>query len=163
VPGLISFSLVNIFARAFYALGDILTPMRISIFCFAINLLFAVVLLFVFHLGPGALGMANTLSATFNMGLLAYALRRKLRTLEMKEIVAQFPLIGAIGLAAGFTAWGIRIVWQNYLGHSNLVTRLGEVFVPMIAATALYFGLSLLFKVGSAREILQFVVARTRK
>jgi putative peptidoglycan lipid II flippase len=163
VPGLISFSLVNIFARAFYALGDILTPMRISIFCLAINLLFAVVLLFVFHLGPGALGMANTLSATFNMGLLAYALRRKLRTLEMKEIVAQFPLIGAIGLAAGFTAWGIRIVWQNYLGHSNLVTRLGEVFVPMIAATALYFGLSLLFKVGSAREILQFVVARTRK
>ena len=31
VPGLVSFSLVNIFARAFYALGDILTPMRISI------------------------------------------------------------------------------------------------------------------------------------
>lgn len=151
---------MNIFARAFYALGDILTPMRISIFCLAINLIFAVVFLFVFQWGPGALGIANTLSATFNMGLLAYALRRKLRTLEMKEIVAQFPLIGAIALAAALTAWGIRVAWQSHFGHASFALRLGEVFVPMIAATALYFGLSLWLKAGSAREILEFVAAR---
>jgi len=159
-PGLVSFSLVNIFARAFYALGDILTPMRISVFCLGINLLFAVVFLFVFHLGPGALGIANTLSATFNLGLLAYALRRKLRTLEMKESMAQWPLIAAIGLLAGLAAWGLRLLWQSHLGHSNLVLRLGEVFVPMIAATAIYFGLSLWLKAGSAREIWQLVAAR---
>ncbi len=163
VPGLVSFSLVNIFARAFYAVGDILTPMRISVFCLAINLLFAVIFLFVFHWGPGALGIANTLSATFNMGLLAYALRKKLRRLDMKEIVAQFPLIGGIGLLAGLTAWGIRLVWQSHFGHANLVTRLGEVFVPMTAATALYFGLSLWLKAGSAREILEFVAVRARR
>jgi putative peptidoglycan lipid II flippase len=160
VPGLVSFSLVNIFARAFYALGDIVTPMRISIFSLVINLIFAVILLFVFDLGPGALGIANTLSATCNMGLLAYALRKKLRTLDMKESVAQYPLIGAIGLAAGLTAWGIRVAWQNHLGHSNLALRLGEVFVPMTIATALYFGLSLLLKAGSAREIMDLIAAR---
>jgi putative peptidoglycan lipid II flippase len=163
VPGLVSFSLVNIFARAFYALGDILTPMRISIFCLAINLIFAVVFLFVFQLGPGALGIANTLSATFNLGLLAYALRKKLRTLEMKESAAQYPMIGAIGLAAGLTAWGIRVAWQSHLGHSTLALRLGEVFVPMIAATAIYFALSLCLKAGSAREILGLVAARARR
>jgi putative peptidoglycan lipid II flippase len=159
-PGLVSFSLVNIFARAFYALGDILTPMRISIFCLVINLIFAVIFLFVFQLGPGALGIANTLSATFNLGLLAYALRKKLRTLEMKESVAQLPLIGAMGLAAALTAWGLRMAWQKNLGHSNLVLRLGEVFVPMIAATALYFALSLWLKAGSACEMLQLVAGR---
>jgi putative peptidoglycan lipid II flippase len=162
-PGLVSFSLVNIFARDFYALGDILTPMRISIFCLAINLLFAVVFLFVFELGPGALGIANTLSATCNMCLLAYALRKKLRRLEMKESIAQYPLIGAMGLAAALTAWGLRVVWQSHLGHSNLATRCGEVFVPMIAATAVYFGLSLWFKAGSAREMLELVAARARR
>jgi putative peptidoglycan lipid II flippase len=163
VPGLVSFSLVNIFARAFYALGDILTPMRISVFCLAINLIFAVVFLFVFQWGAGALGIANTLSSTCNLGLLAYALRKKLRTLEMKENVAQFPLIGAIGLAAGLTAWGIRLAWQSHLGHSNLALRVGEVFVPMIAATALYFALSIWLKAGSAREILQLAAVRARR
>jgi hypothetical protein len=74
--------------------------------------------------------------------------------------VAQYPLIGAIGLAAGLTAWGIRMAWQSHLGHSNLALRLGEVFVPMIAATALYFALSIWLKAGSAREILELVSVR---
>lgn len=163
VPGLVSFSLVNIFARAFYALGDIVTPMKISVFCLVINLIFAVVFLFAFDLGPGALGLANTVSATFNMGLLAYALRKKLRTLEMKECVAQFPLLGAIALAAALTAWGLRRVWESHLGHADLALRMGEVFLPMIAATALYFGLSLWFNAGSAKEILELAAARIRR
>ena len=32
-PGLVAFSMVNILARSFYALGDTKTPMKISIFC----------------------------------------------------------------------------------------------------------------------------------
>jgi putative peptidoglycan lipid II flippase len=163
VPGLVSFSLVNILARAFYALGDILTPMRISIFCLAINLVFAIIFLFGYHLGAGALGIANTISSTFNLGLLAYALRKKLRTLEMKDTTAQFPLIGAIALASGLLCWGLRLLWQSHLGHSNLVLRLGEVFVPMITATVFYFSMSLWLKVGSAREIIDLALAKIRR
>jgi putative peptidoglycan lipid II flippase len=37
-PGLLMFSMNNIFARAFYALNDIRTPMKISVFCLAVNL-----------------------------------------------------------------------------------------------------------------------------
>src|SRR5580658_278355 len=73
VPGLISFSLVNIFARAFYAVGDLVTPMKISVFCLCINLLFTAVFLFGCRWGPGALGLANTLSAGFNLFLLVFA------------------------------------------------------------------------------------------
>src|SRR6185436_6657698 len=59
-PGLVAFSLVNIFARAFYALGDTKTPMQVSIFCLGVNALLALALL-----GPlrqAGLGLANTLS-----------------------------------------------------------------------------------------------------
>ena len=55
-PGLISFSLVNILARAFYALQDIRTPMWISVFCLALNVLLTVFFLFGTDLGAGALG-----------------------------------------------------------------------------------------------------------
>ncbi|HEY3913081.1 MAG TPA: murein biosynthesis integral membrane protein MurJ [Verrucomicrobiae bacterium] len=163
VPGLISFSLVNILARAFYALGDILTPMRISIFCLAINLLFAVIFLLVYRLGANALGIANTLSSICNLCLLSYALRRKLRTLAMKETVKQFPLMGVTGLAAGLIAWELRLLWQNHLGHANLLLRLGEVFVPMITATIFYFAVSFWLKVSSATEILHLVLDKIRR
>ena len=41
-PGLLMFSMNNILARAFYALNDIKTPMKISILCLVLNLGFAV-------------------------------------------------------------------------------------------------------------------------
>jgi putative peptidoglycan lipid II flippase len=160
VPGLVSFSLVNIFARAFYAVADLITPMKISVFCLAINLLFATVFLFAFHLGAGALGLANTLSAACNLFLLIFALRKKLRTLEMKETVAQLPSLATAGLAAALVAWRGRLLWQNYFGHASLLPRLGEVFLPMTAATAIYFALSWWMNISSAREMIGLVAAR---
>jgi putative peptidoglycan lipid II flippase len=160
VPGLVCFSLVNIFARAFYALNDILTPMRISIFCLAINLILTAALLFCFQLGPGALGLANALSSVFNLSLLVFALRKKLRTLEMKELVAQLPALAGAGLAAGIVAWRGRWLWQSHFGHAGTPARLGEVFVPMIAATAVYLALSWWLKIESAREMCRLLVRR---
>ena len=161
VPGLVSFSLVNIFARAFYAVGDILTPMRISIFCLAVNLLLTALFLFGCQLGPGALGLANTLSAACNLGLLLFALRKKLRTLDMGETVAALPALGAVGLAAGLAAWYGRLLWDTHLGHAGLLARLGEVFAPMTAATLIYFALGWWLNIPSAREMIRLVAARS--
>src|SRR5206468_7322715 len=79
-PGLVAFSMVNVLARAFYALGDTQTPMKISVVCLALNLVFALWLVLSFHPGyrQGGLGIANTLTAACNVGLLLYALHRKL-------------------------------------------------------------------------------------
>src|SRR5208282_2718523 len=53
-PGLVMFSTVNILARAFYALGDTKTPMKISLVCLALNLAASAVLLPGLHeRGPG--------------------------------------------------------------------------------------------------------------
>ena len=161
VPGLVSYSLVNILARAFYALQDIQTPVRISVFCLAANVLLTVVFLFGTDLGAGALGIANSLSSLCNMSLLFFALRKKLRTLEMAQSIAQLPLLAVAGFVAGLAAWTLRLVWFNHFGHATLALKLGEVFLPMTAATALYFLLALWWKVPSAREIADFLRART--
>src|SRR5207244_6938605 len=62
-PGLLMFSMNNILARAFYALDDIKTPMKISLVCLGLNLLFALWLVQLYR--EAGLGVANTLSATF--------------------------------------------------------------------------------------------------
>ncbi len=163
VPGLVSFSLVNIFARAFYAVGDLITPMKVSVFCLAINLLLAATMLFAFHLGSGALGLANTVSAACNLFLLVFALRKKLRALEMKELVDQLPLLAAAGLAAALVSWRGRLLCQAHFGHATLLPRLGEVFLPMTAATVIYFALCWWMNITSAREMFGLLVVRLNR
>src|SRR5439155_9607749 len=84
-PGLLMFSMNNILARAFFALNDIKTPMKISVFCLFLNLGFAVWLVHPYR--EAGLGVANTLSATLNMALLLFALRRKLSRLGLTSIL----------------------------------------------------------------------------
>lgn len=159
-PGLVGFSLVNILARAFYALGDTRTPMKISIFCLALNLVFGMVLVWKFR--QGGLGMANTLSAGFNVFLLFYALRRKLGRLDLGALRQMLPPVVAAGILAAETAGLTSARWEYAMGHHGLIMKLGAVFVPMMAASLVYWLVALWFKVVPAKELGGLVLHRLR-
>ena len=148
---LIGYSLVNIFARAFYALGDTRTPMKISVVCLVVNLVCAVAL--VFPLKQGGFGLANTISSTLNCGLLLFALRKKLKSLGLAALrPGLIQLIIAVAIA-GLTAWGTSREWERTIGHAGLLTRIGAVFVPGALAAGVYFGIALAAKVPAAVEM----------
>ncbi len=153
-PGLVAFSLANILARAFYALGDVKTPMRISILCMGVNILLVILFLFVFDLAAGGLGLASSFSSAVNVGLLFYALRRKLKTLELGELLRQLVPISIAALGAGLLAWAGSQIWESRLGHESVLLRLGAVFVPMTLATLLYFIVCWQANVPSALDII---------
>jgi putative peptidoglycan lipid II flippase len=157
-PGLVSFSLVNILARAFYALGDTKTPMQVSIFCLLLNL--AISLAVVWRFRQGGIAAANTATGTVNVCLLYFALRRKLGRLELSDVLEFLPYIIAAAALAGLAAWGATQWWTGRYGHAVLWTRLGEVFLPMTAATVVYGALSLWLKVPSAVEMAQLMRQR---
>ncbi len=100
-PGLLMFSTNNILARAFYALGDIKTPMKISLVCLALNLGFALQLVQPYR--EAGLAVANTLSATVNVLLLAFALRSKLSRAGMADF---FHALRVLVPAAGSCSVG---------------------------------------------------------
>jgi putative peptidoglycan lipid II flippase len=150
-PGLVAFSLVNIFARAFYALGDTKTPMKISIACLMLNLVLS--LIFIWPLRQRGMGLANTLSAVCNITLLYFALRRRLGNVKLgahKKTIAQL-LVSA--LAAGVVTWMLGHWWEGHMGHAGMARRFGDVFVPMIAGGLIYWGLAAWFRVPAALEI----------
>ncbi len=151
-PGLVAFSVTNILARAFYALGDVKTPMRISVFCLVTNL--AITFAVIWKFRQAGMGFANTLTALVNVTLLFYALRRKLKTLELAELRRHLlVLLGAAAMAGG-TAWWLAQWWSRAIGHETLWQRAGEVFVPMTIASLLYLGLATAFKTGHTDRLL---------
>ncbi|MEI9959776.1 MAG: murein biosynthesis integral membrane protein MurJ [Limisphaerales bacterium] len=160
-PGLVLFSTVNILARAFYALGDTQTPMKISLVCLAIN--FTAACLLLVPLREGGPGIANTLTSFLNVGLLLYALRRKLKTLELKSVRQNILLLVWLALLAGIAAFVGWRLWENTLGHATFVLKMGAVFVPAIVAGLIYGILALMFKIPAAKELLDFALAKFKR
>ncbi len=151
-PGLVAFSATNILARAFYAVGDTRVPMQISVFCLATNAILSVI--FALPLHAAGLGLANTLTAVANAGLLAYALRRKFPKLDYSKLGNDTVRMLAAAAAAGLVAWGLAHLWQATIGADTLLRRTGAVFLPALAASALYFSGLWFGKVTAAQEIL---------
>jgi putative peptidoglycan lipid II flippase len=157
-PGLVAFSTVNIFARAFYALGDTQTPMKIGIGCLMLNLAMAAAMIIPFK--QGGLGIANTITSVCNVTLLTFALRKKLGKLEMGELRATFVPLAVAAALAGVTAWGGWHLWEHHLGHHNIALKIGAVFGPAAAAGVVYWLVGIVAKIPAAHEILSFVFAK---
>ncbi len=150
-PGLVAFSLVNILGRAFYALGDTGTPMRVSVFCLVLNVVITIPL--VWWLKQAGMGVANSVTGILNVALLFLALRKKLKTLELAPVRGQLlAMLGAAVLAA-LAAWAARMAWSHTVGHVSLWQRLGEVFVPGALGTGVYFGAAFGLKIPCARDV----------
>jgi putative peptidoglycan lipid II flippase len=157
-PGLLMFSMNNILARAFYALGDIKTPMKISVFCLFLNLAFAIWLVRGYR--ESGLAVANTLSAGFNLALLTYALRRKILRLGLTSLRKTLIVLIPAALAAAFVAYESYLYWDKSFGHAGLFSRIGAVMVPSAVAGILYWFLAWAAKVPAAREMLGLVRRR---
>jgi putative peptidoglycan lipid II flippase len=159
-PGLVAFSTVNILARAFFALGDTKTPMKISVVCLVLNLILAGAL--VVPLRQGGLGIANTITSICNVSLLLFALRKKLGTLEMQSLRKHLPPLFLITILAGIIAFGSWRLWENSIGHATIALKIGAVFVPAILAGAIYGMLTLAFKIPAAKEMLDLALQKFR-
>jgi peptidoglycan biosynthesis protein MviN/MurJ (putative lipid II flippase) len=119
--------------------------------------------LLVWNYRQAGLGVANTLSALVNMSLLLYALRRKLKTLELGGLRKDLFVLAGAALTAAGVSWELARVWGGWLGHESFVTRLGEVFVPMTVASLVYVGIAAAFKTGHTGELLAIFRRRPRR
>jgi putative peptidoglycan lipid II flippase len=160
-PGLLMFSMNNILARAFYALNDIKTPMKISILCLGLNLAFALWLVQPYR--EAGLGVANTLSASLNLALLMYTLRRKLSRLGLTGLVHTLLVLVPDAILAGVIAAALAWLWERKLGHATLMLKLGAVFVPGGIAVLIYWLGALWARVPAAHDVANLIWRRFRR
>ena len=99
--GLWAFSAVRVVLNVFYALKDTRTPLKIAFLTIAANLILGLALM-----GPmrhDGLALAFTLASMLNIGLLGFALRKRLGTIGGRSIAlsALRSSVCAAGMAAG--------------------------------------------------------------
>ena len=155
--GLVSHSLVEVLARAFYALHDTRTPVLVGVAAMSLNVLlsFAFTALFaqIGWMPHGGLALANSVATSIEMGGLLVLMRGKLNGLEGRSIV-----IGVLkAFIAGGIISGLLWIWIALTNGSPVwLVALGGVVIG-----ALVYGILLL--VMGVREMRELVDAVLRR
>lgn len=103
--GLPAFVLVKVFVPGFFARGDTATPVKIGIFCVALNLGLNLVLMGPLqHVG---VALSTTLAAWANAGLLGWLLHRRRRWLADRRLRRVTPRLMGAALAMGLVLAGL--------------------------------------------------------
>ena len=101
--GLWAYSVNHIFLRAFYALEDIRTPLRVALLAAGLNLLLNLIL--VWPLAEVGLALSTVIAAVFKVGVLAWLLNGRCENLEWRAIGSSAVRTLAASAAMAAVTW----------------------------------------------------------
>jgi putative peptidoglycan lipid II flippase len=135
--GLVGHAMVEILARAFYALHDTKTPVFIGIAAMSLNVLFSFLFSAIFRqlgwLPHGGLALANTLATGLEMVGLVLFMRKRMGGLNGKRIWSGFFKAALAGLLMAIALWG----WISRSGwDSARILGLGGILIGFSVYTA---------------------------
>jgi putative peptidoglycan lipid II flippase len=140
--GLPAFAAVGVVSRAFYAMGDTRTPVKVSFASVALNLV--LVLALMGPMGHAGLALATALTSLFSLVQLLLYLRRKIGAFEFRTtLVTTLRIIVAAGFAALVVAAGLYAAGGAW--HGRLLFEGLAVALSLLAMAGLtYAGLRLM-------------------
>ena len=103
VAGLVSFSVLHLVIRAFYALEDALTPVKTAVWAAVANFLMNVT--FIWFFGIRALAASTVIAATGQALVLIWLLRRRLGPLGLRRYGAALGRCAVATAVMGAAAW----------------------------------------------------------
>ncbi len=156
--GLPFFSVVNLTVRAFYALKDTKTPVRIALVDFIINLVLSLVLMR--RLGAAGLVLASTTAIIVQTLLLKRALTRKLPEMEFAPL---WPSVGKVLLATLVMGLGVAGGW-HWLQGAGFGDRMTDLLalVGLIPLGVALYGVVLWTLKIEGRDDLAAIFTRLR-
>jgi putative peptidoglycan lipid II flippase len=148
--GILSQALVYLLNRAFYALHDTATPVKISVSTIILNICFGLMFILVFRWPIWGLALAFSLSSIIQLGALVFFLNRRLKGLDRRRLILPFAKISFSSLFSGGVMFFLlkildRAAWDkklSFLGRLGLV--LPTTFDRFVLDTRYTFNLILL-------------------
>lgn len=149
--GLVGHSLLEVVARAFYAMQDTRTPVSVTLVAMLLNIGFSLTFPGWFEnrgwMPLGGLALANSLATTLECTVLIILLQHRLKGLEGKFIWEAAWKGGAAALVMGLALWG-------WLTVSQPLSPWWVVLVGVIIGVLLYTAVIALLKVPEFAQML---------
>ena len=142
--GLLGYSLVQLFTRAFYSIQQTFIPVLAGILAVGVNV--GLDLALIGPLGVGGLALATAVSGLVNAAVLMLVFGYMI---EEGRFRPGFFLLFKISVSALITGAGVYLCRNMVLNITK--SEVALVFIPVLLGVLLYFGLSYLF--GSHRVI----------
>jgi len=157
--GLVGHALVEVFARAFYALHDTRTPVSVGVVAMSLNITFSLAFSAWFNrlgLPPlGGLALANSLATALEMVGLLVLMHRLLNGLHGGKILRMAAGAGLASLVMGAALWAFMRLMSGQ--HQAVLVVGGIVFGGMV-----YAGMLIALRIDEVRLVWTWVNARLR-
>ncbi len=156
--GLVGHCLVEVLARAFYALHDTKTPVLVGAAAMGLNVIFSVLFSAMFAqagwLPHGGLALANSLATALEACGLIFYMRRKLVGMQGGFILqgSLQAVIGALAMSVGLGLW---LMWAEI--SSSWLSALGGVAIGGAIYTAAMWAMGVKETRALARAFRKFV------
>jgi len=154
--GLLAYSVVEVLARAFYALQDTWMPAIAAVVSVILNVLLGLGLPLVFsqteipaHAG---LALANALATSVEMALLLVIIRRRVGGFDWKALSGFAVRAAAATLGMSLVLWG----WVRFVPAGVWVQGLGGIALGV----GVYAGLALLLRLDELKQAIRLVMRR---
>lgn len=138
-----AFALVDMLPRAFFALGDTITPVKIAVGTVALDI--ALSFLLVRPLGLGGLALAFGIATVVQVGFLLLALTRRIGPVVDAATVGALGKSAAAAALMGVVLWALRPFWSDYQSM-QLTEKLFFVLGTVSLGAAVYFASSLVLR-----------------
>jgi putative peptidoglycan lipid II flippase len=156
--GLFAYGGVSIVVRAFYALEDTRTPVRVGCCAVCVNVFFDLILM-----GPlqhGGLALATSLASIFQIMLLIYLLRHKVGRIGFAVIAHSLVRIGLSTAAMAVACVAVMYAFPVVSPVAPIKLRLAAALFPLAAAVAAYWVSASLLHMTELGELKQAFIRK---
>jgi putative peptidoglycan lipid II flippase len=134
--------------RAFYALKDTTTPVKVNLVTIALNVMISLFFVLVLKLGVWSVALSFSITSLIDATALFYLLHKKVGYFKMSEIVVPFTKIGYAAMLMGVTLYvPMKLLDQYVFDTAKTINLLILTGIAGLSGMATYLALTWLFKV----------------
>jgi putative peptidoglycan lipid II flippase len=161
--GLCGYAALKVLVNAFYALDRRKTPMLVSFMAVGLNLLFNWI--FTFHLGWGPRGLAFSTGcvATFNFLVLYALMRRQLKRLETRRMLAMLAKVALASAALVAICWASRHWLLAHWATQVFTSKLLALLLTVIMGGVVFLGCGAALRIDELHTLKGAIARRLRR